>query len=60
MTFHPTHVVIGAAVTAFSLTAILSVAPPTQPSVLEGYIAAHAQRLDVSPTARATVSAAGV
>ena len=60
MTFHPTHVVIGAAVTAFSLTAILSVAPPTQPSVLQGYIAAHAQRLDVSPTAQAAVSPVGV
>lgn len=56
MTFHPTHVVIGAAVTAFSLTAILSVAPPTQPSVLQGYIEAHAQRLDVSPTAQAVVA----
>ena len=53
MTFHPTHVVIGAAVTAFSLTAILSVAPPTQPNVLAAYITTHAQSLDVSPTAKA-------
>ncbi|MEP6843980.1 MAG: hypothetical protein ABJA11_10680 [Pseudolysinimonas sp.] len=57
MTFHPTHVVIGAAVTAFSLTAILSVAPPTQPNVLKGYIAAHAQSLKVSPTATPTAVA---
>ena len=56
MTFHPTHVVIGAAVTAFSLTAILSVAPPTQPSVLQGYITTHAQSLDVSPTAKPTAA----
>jgi hypothetical protein len=56
MTFHPTHVVIGAAVTAFSLTAILSVAPPTQPSVLQGYIEAHAQSLDVSPTSKPTAA----
>lgn len=58
MTFHPTHVVIGAAVTAFSLTAILSVAPPTQPNVLQGYISTHAQRLEVSPAARAAGSPA--
>jgi len=57
MTFHPTHVVVGAAVTAFSLAAILSVAPPTQPSVLQGYIAAHAQRLDVAPTAKPSAAA---
>lgn len=57
MTFHPTHVVIGAAITAFSLTAILSVAPPAQPNVLEGYITAHAQRLEVSPTAKPTAVA---
>jgi hypothetical protein len=57
MTFHPTHVVIGAAVTAFSLTAILSVAPPAQPSVLEGYINRHAQSLDVSPTVQPTPAA---
>jgi hypothetical protein len=57
MTFHPTHVVIGAAVTAFSLTAILSVAPPTQPNVLQGYITAHAQSLDVSPTSKPTALA---
>jgi len=57
MTFHPTHVVIGAAVTAFSLTAILSVAPPTQPNVLEGYISRHAQSLDVSPTVKPTAVA---
>ena len=57
MTFHPTHVVIGAAVTAFSLTAILSVAPPTQPNVLQSYITTHAQRLDVSPTAKPTAVA---
>jgi hypothetical protein len=57
MTFHPTHVVIGAAVTAFSLTAILSVAPPTQPSVLQSYITTHAQSLDVSPTSKPTAVA---
>ena len=57
MTFHPTHVVIGAAVTAFSLTAILSVAPPTQPNVLQGYITTHAQSLDVSPTTKPTALA---
>ncbi len=54
MTFHPTHVVIGAAATAFSLTAILSVAPPTQPNVLQSYLTAHAQRLEVSPNAKPT------
>ena len=59
MTFHPTHVVIGAAVTAFSLTAILSVAPPTQPNVLQGYITTHAQSLDVSPTAKAADPSTG-
>lgn len=57
MTFHPTHVVIGAAVTAFSLTAILSVAPPAQPNVLQGYIELHAQKLAVSPTAKPTAVA---
>jgi len=57
MTFHPTHVVIGAAVTAFSMTVILSVAPPTQPNVLEGYIIRHAQSLDVAPTAQPTPAA---
>ncbi|MES1170034.1 MAG: hypothetical protein ABUL47_05030 [Leifsonia sp.] len=57
MTFHPTHVVIGAAVTAFSLTAILSVAPPTQPSVLAGYISRHAQSIDVSPAVQPTPAA---
>jgi len=54
MTFHPTHVVIGAALTAFSLTAILSVAPPTQPNVLEGYITTHAQSVRVAPTTKPT------
>ena len=57
MTFHPTHVVIGAAVTAFSLTAVLSVAPPPQPNVLASYISMNAQKLDVSPTAEPTPAA---
>src|ERR1700712_1299981 len=48
MTFHPTRVVIGAAVTAFSLTAILAVAPPKPPNQLTAYITMHAQKLDVS------------
>ena len=51
MTFHPTRVVIGAAVTAFSLTAILAVAPPRPPNQLTAYISAHAQKLDVSSAA---------
>jgi hypothetical protein len=60
MTFHPTHVVIGAALTAFSLTAILAVAPPTQPNVLQGYITTHAQSMVVpsSPTSAALSPAA--
>jgi hypothetical protein len=57
MTFHPTHVVIGAAVTAFSLTAILSVAPPARPNVLEAYITTNAQSLNVSATAQPTAVA---
>jgi len=48
MTFHPTRVVVGAALTAFSLTAILAVAPPKAPNQLAGYISLHAQKLNVS------------
>lgn len=49
MTFHPTRLVIGAAVTAFSLTAILAVAPPKHTgNQLTAYISAHAQKLDVA------------
>lgn len=54
MTFHPTRVVVGAAVTAFSLTAVLAVAPPKTPNELAAYISAHAQTLDVSATASPT------
>lgn len=54
MTFHPTHVVVGAALTAFSLTAILAVAPPRTPDQLTAYISAHAQKLNVEPTAKPT------
>ncbi|HEY4226441.1 MAG TPA: hypothetical protein VGM70_11555 [Pseudolysinimonas sp.] len=54
MTFHPTRVVIGAAVTAFALTAVLSVAPPKQPNQLQAYISVHAQKLDVSPSTKPT------
>lgn len=57
MTFHPTHIVIGAAITAFSLTAILAVAPPKPPNELAAYISSHSQRVDVSPTAAATDTA---
>ncbi len=48
MTFHPTHLVVGAALTAFSLTAIFAVAPPRPPNQLTAYISAHAQKLDVT------------
>lgn len=51
MTFHPTRVVVGAALTAFSLTAILAVAPPKAPTErnqLTAYISAHAQQLKVT------------
>ena len=55
MTFHPTRVVIGAALTAFSLTAILAVAPPKPPNQLTAYISAHAQKVTIragsTPTA---------
>jgi hypothetical protein len=54
MTFHPTHVVIGAAITAFSLTAIFAVAPPKAPDQLAAYITANAQKLEISPSALPT------
>ncbi len=57
MTFHPTHVVVGAALTAFSLTAILAVAPPRTPDQLTAYISAHAQKLNVEPTGKPTAIA---
>jgi hypothetical protein len=51
MTFHPTHIVVGAAITAFSLTAIFAVAPPKAPDQLAAYILMHSQRLNVSASA---------
>ena len=57
MTLHPTRVVVGAALTAFSLTAILAVAPPQAPNQLASYISAHAQKLNVAPTASQTTVA---
>ena len=57
MTFHPTRVVIGAALTAFSLTAILAVAPPKPPNQLTAYISAHAQKLTVSANSSPTATA---
>lgn len=56
MTFHPTRVVIGAAITAFSLTAILAVAPPKAPDELASYITMHAQKLDLKPSAKPTAA----
>jgi hypothetical protein len=52
MTFHPNRVVVGAAITAFSLTAVLSIAPPkpANGSPLRSYISSHAQTLDVGAT----------
>jgi hypothetical protein len=59
MTFHPTHLVIGAAITSFSLAAILAIAPPKQlpNSELAAYIAEHAQTVELSPTAKPTAVA---
>ncbi|MFC5503491.1 hypothetical protein ACFPJ4_14675 [Lysinimonas soli] len=57
MTFHPTRVVIGAAITAFSLAAVLAVAPPKQPDQLQAYMSMHAQKLSVSVTAEPTAVA---
>ena len=57
MTFHPTRVVVGAALTAFSLTAILAVAPPKAPNQLTAYISAHAQKLTVGPSSSHTAIA---
>jgi hypothetical protein len=57
MTFHPTRVVVGAALTAFSLTAILAVAPPKPANQLTAYISAHAQKLKVTASASPTAVA---
>jgi hypothetical protein len=57
MTFHPTRVVIGAAITAFSLTAILAVAPPKPANALTAYITANAQKLTIAPSASPTAVA---
>ena len=55
MSLHSPRLVVGAAVTAFSLAAVFAVAPPRATGyTLTAYLATHAQKLDVSGTPTAS------